>query len=80
LKYSISGVSSQDVLGDLSQFIAIDASGKATIEVATILDAELEEPETMYVSIGDYSTSIVIYDLSVNLVGLQENPELFLGY
>jgi hypothetical protein len=80
LKYSISGVSSQDVLGDLSQFIAIDASGKATIEVATILDAELEDPETMYISIGDYSTSIVIYDLSVNLVGLQENSELILGY
>ena len=64
----------------LTQFIAIDESGKATIEVTTVLDAELEDPETMYLSIGDYSTSIVIYDLSVNLVGLQENSELILGY
>jgi hypothetical protein len=80
LKYSISGVSSKDVLGDLTQYIALDANGKATIEIATALDDEPEEPEMMYVSIGDYSTVIVINDSAANLVGVPANFELISGY
>ena len=50
-----------------------DSTGKAVININTIADQITEGPETMYITLGTSSTSFIINDTSVTLVGIPED-------
>ena len=72
LQFGISGVgiTQGDVIEGLSRFVTVDSTGKAVININTVADQLTEGPETMNITLGSSSTSIVINDTSVSLVGV----------
>jgi V8-like Glu-specific endopeptidase len=67
--YTVSGVSPADVVGGALQGTAIiGANGRASISVAIAADGIREGAETMTISAGGASASIVINDTSVPVV------------
>jgi hypothetical protein len=73
LQYGVSGVSANDLIGDMTRFVTVDALGQAFINLQTVADFETEGPETMYVTLGTSTTSFIINDTSVTLVGVPDN-------
>ncbi len=53
----------------LSRFVTVDSTGKAVIDINTIADQITEGPETMYITLDTSTTSFLINDTSVELVG-----------
>ena len=72
LLFSISGlgITQGDVIEGLSRFVTVDSTGKAVIDINTIADQISEGPETMYITLGSSTTSFIINDTSVTLVGV----------
>jgi hypothetical protein len=75
LQYGVSGVSSTDVIGGLTRLVTVDSLGQAFINIQTVADLETEGPETMYITLGTSSTSTIINDTSVALVGVINNGD-----
>jgi hypothetical protein len=73
LQYGVSGVSSNDVIGGLTRLVTVDSLGQAFINIQTVADLETEGPEIMYITLGTSSTSLIINDTSVTLVGVIDN-------
>ena len=73
MQYGISGVSSSDVIDGLTRLVTVDALGQAFINIQTIADQITEGPETMYITLGTSTTSLIINDTSVTLVGIPES-------
>ena len=75
LQFGISGVgiTQGDVIEGLSKFVSVDATGKAVININTVADQLTEGPETILVTLGASTTSIIINDTSVTLVGVIDN-------
>ena len=73
LQYGVSGVSSTDLIGDLTRQVSVDSLGQALINIQTIADQTTEGPETMYITLGTSTTSFIINDTSVTLVGVIDN-------
>jgi hypothetical protein len=73
LQYGVSGVSSTDLIGDLTRQVSVDSLGQAFINIQTIADQTTEGPETMYITLGTSTTSFIINDTSVTLVGMIDN-------
>jgi hypothetical protein len=73
LQYGVSGVSSTDLIGDLTRQVSVDSLGQAFINIQTIADQITEGPETMYITLGTSTTSFIINDTSVTLVGMIDN-------
>jgi hypothetical protein len=68
--YTISGISAADVFGAaLSGNAVVSASGVATISVSLLNDLLTEGAETLKVTAGGATASIVVSDTSVKLVG-----------
>lgn len=67
------GITQSDVIEGLSRFVTADSTGKAVINVNTVADQLTEGPETMYITLGTTTTSIIINDTSVTLVGVIDN-------
>ena len=73
--YTLSGVTTADVFGGLlSGSATINASGVATISVILLNDLLTEGAETLTVTAGGATATIVVNDTSVKLVGLVESP------
>ena len=73
--YTLSGISAVDVSGgSLSGSATINASGVATISVILLNDLLTEGAETLSVTAGGASASILVNDTSVKLVGIAESP------
>jgi hypothetical protein len=74
LQFGISGVgiTQSDVIGGLSRFVTVDSLGKAVIDIITVADQLTEGPETMSINLGTSTTSIIINDTSVALVGVTD--------
>jgi hypothetical protein len=70
LDYSISGISSNDIIGGLTRQVSVDALGQAFINLLTVADQLTEGPETMFITLGSSNTSFIINDTSVTLVGV----------
>ena len=70
LQYGVSGVSANDLIGDLTRLVTVDSLGQAFINLQTIADQITEGPETMYITLGTATTSFIINDTSVTLVGV----------
>ena len=66
--WTISGVSSADISGDLTGTATVDADGDATIGVTLKNDAATEGSETMTMSVADQSSSVTIADTSTTAV------------
>jgi len=66
----VSGVSATDVIGGLTRLVNVDSLGQAFINIQTIADQLTEGPETMYITLGSSTTSFIINDTSVTLVGV----------
>jgi hypothetical protein len=75
LQFGISGVgiTQSDVIEGLSRFVTVDSTGKAVININTVADQLTEGPETMNIMLGTSTTSIIINDTSVALVGVIDN-------
>jgi hypothetical protein len=73
LQYGVSGVSANDLIGDLTRLVTVDSLGQAFINIQTIADQITEGPETMYITLGTSTTSFIINDTSVTLVGMIDN-------
>jgi hypothetical protein len=73
LQYGVSGVSANDLIGDLTRLVTVDSLGQAFINIQTIADQITEGPETMYITLGTSTTSFIINDTSVTLVGMIVN-------
>jgi hypothetical protein len=73
LQYGVSGVSSSDVIGGLTRLVNVDSLGQAFINIQTIADQITEGPETLYITLGTSTTSFIINDTSVTLVGVIDN-------
>jgi hypothetical protein len=73
LQYGVSGVSSTDLIGDLIRLVTVDSLGQAFININTVADQLTEGPETMYITLGTSTTSLIINDTSVTLVGIPES-------
>jgi uncharacterized protein (UPF0548 family) len=73
LQYGVSGVSSTDLIGDLARIVTVDSLGQAFINIQTIADQITEGPETMYITLGTSTTSFIINDTSVTLIGVIDN-------
>ena len=67
------GITQGDVIEGLSRFVTVDSTGKAVIDINTIADQISEGPETMYITLGSSTTSFIINDTSVTLVGVVDN-------
>jgi hypothetical protein len=67
LQFGISGVgiTQSDVIGGLSRFVTVDSLGKAVIDIITVADQLTEGPETMLITLGASTTSIIINDTSI---------------
>jgi hypothetical protein len=72
LQYGVSGVSSTDLIGDLIRLVTVDSLGQAFININTVADQLTEGPETMYITLGTSTTSFIINDTSVTLVGIPD--------
>ena len=70
LQYGISGVSTNDLIGDLTRLVTVDSLGQALINIQTIADQITEGPETMFITLGPSTVSLIINDTSVTLVGV----------
>jgi hypothetical protein len=76
LQYGVTGVSSTDVIGGLTRLVNVDSLGQAFINIQTIADQITEGPETMYIALGTSTTSIIVNDTSITLVGvIPQNPD-----
>ena len=79
LQFDISGVviTQGDVLEGLSRFVTVTPSweliGRGLINIKTVADQLTEGPETMFITLGGSTTSIIINDTSVTLVGVVDN-------
>ena len=79
LKFDISGVgiTQGDVFEGLSRFVTVTPSweliGRGLININTVADQLTEGPETMFITLGGSTTSIIINDTSVTLVGVVDN-------
>ena len=73
LQYGISGLSANDVIGDMTRLVNVDSLGQAFINIQTIADQMTEGPEIMYITLGTSTTSLTINDTSVTLVGVFDN-------
>ena len=73
LQFGVSGVSSADVIGGLTRLVNVDSLGQAFININTVADQLTEGPETMYITLGTSTTSFIINDTSVTLVGVIDN-------
>jgi uncharacterized protein (UPF0548 family) len=75
LQFGISGVgiTQGDVIGGLSRSVTVDSTGKAVIQINIVADQLAEGQETMYITLGDSTTSFIINDTP--LVGVPQNPE-----
>ena len=73
LQYGVSGVSSTDLIGGLTRQVTVDSLGQAFINIQTIADQLTEGQETMYITLGASTTSFLINDTSVTLVGVVDN-------
>ena len=71
LQFGISGVgiTQSDLIEGLSRFVTVDSTGKAVININTIAD-QTEGPETMFITLGTSTTSLIINDTSITLVGV----------
>ena len=72
LQFGISGVgiTQADVIEGLSRFVTVDSTGKAVININTVADQLTEGQETMYIILGASTTSFIINDTSITLVGV----------
>jgi len=69
--YTLSGVSAADVSGGLlSGNATVNASGIATISVTLLNDLLTEGPETLKLTAGGSTASIVVNDTSITLVAV----------
>ena len=78
LQFGISGVgiTQGDVIEGLSRFVTVDSTGKAVININTVADQLTEGPEKMYITLGTSTTSIIVNDTSITLVGvIPQNPD-----
>jgi hypothetical protein len=73
LQYGISGLSANDLIGDMTRLVTVDSLGQAFINIQTIADQLTEGPETMYITLGTSISSLIINDTSVTLVGVIDN-------
>ncbi len=75
LEYGISGVgiTSSDVIGGLKGVVSVDTSGQAIINLLISADQTTEGPETVYVTLGTSTTSFIINDTSVTLIGVVDS-------
>ena len=75
IPYALAGISAADVLGDsLSGNAVVNSSGSATISVALLNDSLTEGAETLKVTAGSATASIVVNDTSITLVGTVSGP------
>jgi hypothetical protein len=72
LQYGVSGVTSTDVIGGLTRLVTVDSLGQAVIIIQTVADQSTEGPETLYVILGNATTSLIINDTSITLVGISD--------
>ena len=73
LDFSITGISSSDVLETLSRQVIVDAAGRAVIDINVVADLTTEGQETMYITLGTSTTSFIINDTSITIVGVIDN-------
>jgi hypothetical protein len=71
--YSLSGISAADVFGGSLSGNAIVTSGVATISVALLNDLLTENAETLTVTAGGATASMVVNDTSIKLIGTIES-------
>ena len=73
--YILSGISAADVFGgSLSGSATVNSSGIATISVILLNDLLTEGAETLTVTAGGATATILVNDTSVKLVGIAESP------
>jgi V8-like Glu-specific endopeptidase len=71
LTYTVSGLSSADVVGDVRPFLVVDSNGQTTFSIPIAADNLTEGPETMTVTVRSMqgtnvaSTSVTINDTSL---------------
>lgn len=70
LQYGISGLSANDLIGDMTRLVNVDSLGQAFINIQILADQITEGPETMYITMGTSISSLIINDTSVTLVGV----------
>ena len=77
LNYSLSGISTSDLTnGSLSGTVTIGSNGSGIITIPISADNLTEGPETMYITMGTTTISIIVNDTSITLVGvIPENPD-----
>lgn len=73
LQYGISGLSANDLIGDMTRLVNVDSLGQAFINIQILADQTTEGPETMYITLGTSTTSFIINDTSITLVGVIDN-------
>jgi hypothetical protein len=73
LQYRVSGVSANDLIGGLNRQVTVDPLGQALINIQTNADQITEGPEIMYITLGTSTTSLIINDTSVALIGVIDN-------
>jgi hypothetical protein len=72
--YTLSGISAADVVGSsLNGNSVVDSSGLATISVALLNDLLTENAETLTVTAGGATASMVVNDTSIKLIGTIES-------
>jgi hypothetical protein len=73
IPYLISGITANDLLiGELSGTLIVGSNGTGTISIPIAADNLTEGPETLYMKIESYSSSTIINDTSVSLVGVYD--------
>ena len=73
--YTLSGISTADVFGGLlSGSATVNTSGVATISVTLLNDLLTEGAETLTVTAGGATATILVNDTSVKLIGIIESP------
>ena len=82
LNFSISGVDTftnvsasrpqWDVKSLLTSTIVLDSNGQGVLNIQTNADHLTEGPETMYVTIGNSTASMIVKDTSITLVGVED--------
>jgi hypothetical protein len=73
LDFSITGISRSDVIENLNRQVVVDAAGRSVIDINVISDLTTEGPETIYITLGNSSTSFIINDTSIALIGVIDN-------
>ena len=73
LQYRVSGVSANDLIGGLNRQVTVDPLGQALFNIQTNADQITEGPEIMYITLGTSTTSLIINDTSVALIGVIDN-------